>query len=531
MSTRRTFGIMLMIAVAAAAVFSCQAAMAAQPFKFDRSFGILLHPTSLPGKHGIGDLGESAYKFVDYLGACGASLWQTLPIGPTGYGDSPYASLSAFAGNPLLISLDILAAEGLLSPSDLAYIPDFPETKVDFGAVINYKRNLFNRAHENFRALKSGPLVREYKRFVEANDALWLDDFALFMALKEKHGGAAWCEWDPSLVRRDKKALSKARVELSRQIGFFKFLQFAFFRQWDELKKYANARGVKLIGDIPIFVAYDCADVWVHPELFRLDENGKPLVVAGVPPDFFSATGQYWGNPIYDWKAMKKNNFAWWVARFKNTLAMFDIIRIDHFRGFEAYWEIPASEKTAVNGRWVKAPGRGLFAAVRKALGELPIIAEDLGVITPEVEALRDEFGFYGMKILQFGFSGNSGDAAKYLPHTITTSRAVVYTGTHDNETTAGWYKNLDEKTKKFFRDYTASDGWNPAGEMVKLAAASVCDVAIVPMQDVIAVDNAGRMNTPGTFGDRNWSYRIKAGELKLLDAVRIKKYCRLFGR
>lgn len=532
MSMKRFLAAMLAtIIIASASFVFAPAASAAQPFKFNRSFGVLLHPTSLPGAHGIGDLGPGARKFVEYLAACGATLWQTLPIGPTGYGDSPYASLSAFAGNPMLISPDSLAADGLLSPEDLSYIPVFPEDKVDFGAVINYKRNLFNRAFEKFRSLKKSPLVKEYRRFASEQGAVWLDDYALFMALKEKHGGAAWSEWDPAYSRREPKALAAARIELAEKIEFFKFLQFIFFKQWNELKKYANACGIKLVGDIPIFVAYDCADVWVHPELFKLDAKCRPVAVAGVPPDFFSATGQYWGNPVYDWKAMEKNGFAWWVARFKNSLALFDVIRIDHFRGFEAYWEIPASEKTAVNGRWVKAPGRGLFSAVRKALGDLPVIAEDLGVITPEVESLRDEFGFYGMKILQFGFSGNSGDAAKYLPHTFATSRAVVYTGTHDNETAAGWYKNLDENTKKFFRDYTRSDGRNPADTLIRLAMASVCDVAIVPMQDITAADNSGRMNTPGTLDPANWSYRVRAGELKLIDALRIKNYCRLFGR
>ncbi|HNY13199.1 MAG TPA: 4-alpha-glucanotransferase [Candidatus Wallbacteria bacterium] len=526
----KSFGMLILIVITAIMAFSIRVS-AADQIKFKRSFGVLLHPTSLPGRYGIGDLGEAAYKFVDYLKLSGATLWQTLPMGPTGFGDSPYACFSAFAGNPLLISPDMLVAEGLLVPADIEYIPAFSETKVNFGLVINYKRSLFNKAYENFRKLKSGPAVREYESFLAENDALWLDDFALFMALKERNNGAVWSDWDRSLVRREKKAISIARSELRDQIGFFKFLQFEFFKQWLALKKYANANGVKLVGDIPIFVAYDGADAWVHPEIFCLDAKGKPVAVAGVPPDFFSKTGQYWGNPVYDWKALKRSGFAWWIARFKNTLVLFDIIRIDHFRGFEAYWEIPASEKTAVNGKWVKAPGLELFRAIRKSLGTLPIIAEDLGVITPEVERLRDEFGFYGMKILQFGFSGNDGDAAKYLPHTFNSSHALVYTGTHDNETTAGWYENLDPKVQKFVRDYTGSDGKNVARDMVKLAMSSVCDIAIVPFQDIIGIDNAGRMNTPGTFGEKNWSYRLRGADLKMMDALQIKKYCRLFGR
>lgn len=507
------------------------AAGGGETVKFARSFGVLLHPTSLPGRYGIGDLGESAYRFVDYLRACGATLWQTLPLGPTGYGDSPYACFSAFAGNPLLISPDKLVEEGLLAPGDVGYVPDFPADRVDFGLVINYKRDLFNRAFANFEKARRSAPNREYDRFVAENGAAWLDDYALFMALKEKNNGAVWSDWDPKLVKREKKALALAREELRAKIDFFKFLQFEFFSQWAALKSYANAKGVSIVGDIPIFVAYDGADAWVHPEIFRLDEKGRPVVVAGVPPDFFSATGQYWGNPLYDWKALKKSGFAWWIARFKNALGLFDIIRIDHFRGFEAYWEIPATEKTAVNGKWVKAPGRELFRAIRRSLGELPIIAEDLGVITPEVESIRDEFGFYGMKILQFAFSGNEGDSAKYLPHTYRTSHSIVYTGTHDNETTAGWYRNLAPKDQKFVRDYIGTDGKAIHFDMVRLAMASVCDVAIVPLQDLIGADNAGRMNTPGTFGGKNWGYRFAPEDLKMMTAAKIKKMCELFGR
>lgn len=521
----------LAAALAAIVILLSSLAAVAEEARFDRSFGVLLHPTSLPGRYGIGDLGPQAFRFVDHLKACGARLWQTLPMGPTGYGDSPYACFSAFAGNPLLISPDALVETGLLSKEDVAYVPRHTEAKVDYGLVINHKRSLFDRAYERFKKIRGGAYSRGYDRFVSANGALWLDDFALFMALKEKHGGAVWSDWEPKLALRDEKALAKARRELRDKIGFFKFLQYEFHREWNALREYANSRGIKLVGDIPIFVAYDSADVWTHPWLFALDGKGKPVSVAGVPPDFFSATGQYWGNPLYDWRAHEKSAFAWWKARFRHTLRLFDVVRIDHFRGFEAYWEIPASESTAVNGRWVKAPGAKLFAAIERSLGRLPVIAEDLGVITPEVEKIRDDAGFYGMKILQFGFSGNDGDAAKYLPHTFTTSRSAVYTGTHDNETTAGWYKNLDERSKKAFRDYTRSNGSDPARAMIRLAMASMCDIAIVPFQDIIAADNTARMNTPGTFGDKNWSYRMREGDMRAIDALRMRHFCRIYER
>jgi len=501
-----------------------------EKIQFKRSFGILMHPTSLPGRYGIGDLGETAYKFVDYLKSCKASLWQTLPIGPTGFGDSPYACFSAFAGNPLLISPDKLVDDGVLAAADLKYVPNFPDGKVDFGLVINYKRSLFNKAFANFQKMTGTILYADYEKFRAENDVLWLEDYAMFMALKEKNNGAVWSDWDIALVKREKNAIAKVKAELADKIEFFKFLQFEFFKQWKDLKKYANDNGILIIGDIPIFVAYDGADAWVHPEIFCLDANGKPTVVAGVPPDFFSKTGQYWGNPLYNWSALRSSGFAWWIARFKNSLGLYDIIRIDHFRGFEAYWEIPAAEKTAVNGKWVKAPGRELFAAIKKALGTLPIISEDLGVITPEVESLRDEFGFYGMKILQFGFSGNEGDSAKYLPHTFGTSHAVVYTGTHDNETTCGWYKNLPDKTRKFIREYSGSDGRHISRDLTRLAIASVCDIAIVPIQDVFGVDNSCRMNTPGTFG-KNWGYRFKMKELKPEYAKMLRQMCELYGR
>lgn len=473
---------------------------------FNRSAGILLHPTSLPSRYGIGDLGSSAYQFVDFLVAGRLSLWQMLPLGPTGYGDSPYQSFSAFAGNPLLISPDRLVADGFLPAKAIEKVPDFPTGQVDFGPVIDYKRDLLRAAHDYFQE-NATPAQRDaYNRFC-LNTSYWLDDYALFMALKEHHkdqDGGVWNTWPRPIAKRQVKAMKQWTRDLANDIESHKFQQFLFYKQWLELKSYANKQGIKIIGDIPIFVAYDSADVWSHPELFHLSKDGSPSVVAGVPPDYFSATGQRWGNPLYNWEKIAAENYDWWVKRIHMNLVQADIVRIDHFRGFEAYWEIPATEPTAVIGRWVKGPDAAFFEAIQAKLGELPIIAEDLGVITPEVEELRDRFAFPGMRILQFAFGGERNSS--FLPYNYI-KNTVVYTGTHDNETTLGWYLNATEDERDHVRRYTVSSGRDIVWDLIRLAYASVADIAVIPMQDVFVLGNEARMNFPGKEGGW-WRWR-----------------------
>ena len=403
----------------------------------DRAAGVLLHPTSLPGPHGIGELGHEATAFLDFLEQTGQALWQVLPLGPTGYGDSPYQCFSAFAGNPLLVSLDRLREEGLLAASDLKKRPEFPAGEVDFGPVIEFKQPLLAKAFAAFEK-KASPKRREALEAFTNEQAAWLHDFALFMALKRANGGAAWSSWDRALVNRDAEALERARRELGREVREVAFEQWLFFEQWAEVRRQARERGIRILGDIPIFVAQDSADVWAHPEIFHLAADGRPSLQAGVPPDYFSATGQLWGNPLYRWDALARTGYAWWIERFRAVLALVDTVRLDHFRGFEAYWEVPGDAETAVDGRWVKGPGVAFFEALQAALGPLPIVAEDLGVITPEVEALRDRYGFPGMAILQFAF-GTDAQANDFLPHNYSRNK-VVYTGTHDNDTVVGWW-------------------------------------------------------------------------------------------
>jgi 4-alpha-glucanotransferase len=487
----------------------------------ERASGILLHPTSLPGRYGIGELGDEARAFLRFLGAAGQRLWQVLPLGPTGYGDSPYQSFSAFAGNPLLISTDRLLRDGLLAPSDLDDLPGFPAERVDFGPVILYKNILLRRAYARFKA--SGDMQQ-----VEAWYAPWLEDYALFMALKDHHDGAVWSTWAPALVRRDPAALAAARQELADNVDFYRFCQYRFFQDWGDLKREANAAGVRIIGDLPIFVAYDSADAWANQELFFLDAAGRPAVVAGVPPDYFSATGQLWGNPLYRWAAMAHDNYAWWVARLRMALTMFDLARIDHFRGFEAYWEIPAGEPTAIHGRWVQGPHAAFFEAIRAQLGELPIIAEDLGLITKEVVALRKRFGLPGMVVLQFAPSDPEN---AYLPH-IHEQNCVVYTGTHDNDTTRGWWKTTSDAERAFVRRYLGHPVTRRtiAWEFIRLALASVARTAIVPLQDVLNLGSEGRMNIPGVPGG-NWGWRYANGALTPSLAARLRDMTELYAR
>jgi 4-alpha-glucanotransferase len=483
---------------------------------FARSSGILLHPTSLPGPHGIGDLGPQAYRFIEWLASTGCKLWQVLPLGPTGYGDSPYQCFSAFAGNPYLISPDDLLAEGLLVQDDLAGMPEFPPSRVDFGPLIPWKLDLLQKAFSRFQA--SPDHLREAFEHFRAENAAWLDDFALFMALKEAHGGGAWNGWPEPLRVREETALRKAKNEYAEREVRYAFYQFLFFRQWSKVRAYARENGIQIIGDIPIFVAYDSADVWAHPELFHLDENCNPTVVAGVPPDGFSATGQLWGNPLYNWDIHRQDGYAWWLSRVRASLQSVDIIRFDHFRGFAGYYEIPADHKTAEYGRWVPGPGRDLFRAVDKYLGDglitpgtgLPIIAEDLGLITPDVIELLDAFELPGMKVLQFAFSGPDNP---FLPHNYVPN-CVAYTGTHDNDTAFGWLTSAADHEREFALRYFDVDGQDFAWDLIRGVWKSVAVFAIAPMQDVLGLGGEARMNFPSTLGG-NWAWRMKDGDMR----------------
>jgi 4-alpha-glucanotransferase len=491
-----------------------------------RKSGVLLHPTSLPGRWGIGDLGAAAYTFVDFLAAAGQQLWQVMPLGPTGYGDSPYQGFSAFAGNPLLISLDLLIAEKLLAPQDLTGVPAFQEGRVDYGAVIPFKLAALRASFERFKRVATQEQRQGFADFRAAQRA-WLADYTLFAALKEAHGGANWNTWERSIARREPAAVGEWASRLSAQTEFHAYMQYQFFRQWAELKGYANERGIQIIGDIPIFVAYDSADVWANREIFALNDEGHALVVAGVPPDYFSATGQLWGNPLYRWDVLARQGYRWWIERFRTTLTLVDIARLDHFRGFAAYWEVPAGEETAINGRWVTGPGVALFEAVREALGGLPIIAEDLGLITPDVEQLRDDLGFPGMKVLQFAFSGDPDEV--YLPHNYL-PRCVVYTGTHDNDTTLGWWRALQPQDRHNIRLYLGRDGSDISWDLMRLALASVAELAVVPMQDVLSLGSEARMNTPGLPGG-NWSWRYTPNMLTIELVERLGELTAVYGR
>jgi 4-alpha-glucanotransferase len=494
--------------------------------RLPRSSGILLHPASLPGGHGIGDLGDEAYRFVDVLVAAKQGLWQVLPLGPTGYGDSPYQCFSAFAGNPLLISPAQLIVDGLLAPDDLAAAPNFPADRVEYGPVIVYKRALLDTATRRFKAGADPGLDAAYDTF-QREQALWLDDFALFMALKDAHHGAVWSAWEPGIAMRTPGALERWRRQLAESISDHKVVQFLFFRQWLALKRYANDRGVRLIGDMPIYVAYDSADVWSHPDLFFLNERGERTVVAGVPPDAFSATGQLWGNPLYRWDGMAEQGYAWWIERFRSVLSLADTVRIDHFIGFTRYWEVQADEATAENGRWVPGPGAAIALAVERALGPLPVIAEDLGLVTPEVEELRDRFDFPGMKVLQFAFGGDASHP--YLPHNYSPN-CVVHTGTHDNDTTVGWFTSAPPSERSFAQRYLARSGEDIAYDIIRLAMSSVADTVVVPLQDVLALGSEARMNVPGRPAG-NWAWRFRPGMLLDRHVNRLREMVELYGR
>ncbi|HUI85502.1 MAG TPA: 4-alpha-glucanotransferase [Candidatus Binatia bacterium] len=474
-----------------------------------RSSGILLHPTSLPSRGGIGDLGPAAYEFADWLAAARQTLWQILPLQPAGCGNSPYSCTSAFAGNILLISLERLVEAGLLVRGALATIPD-GESPVDFDRVRAYKLPLLRQAASNFLRSANVTARRRYERFCRENE-WWLEDYVLFSVLRERFGGKAWNEWPRALALRESAAIGRARSELQKQLDEERFLQFAFFEQWQALRCYCADRGIRVIGDVSIFVSYDSADVWTHPELFHLREDRSPAVVAGVPPDAFSETGQRWGNPIYDWRALESQGYDWWIRRMRWATVTCDIVRIDHFRGFEAYWEIPAEKATAVHGRWVPGPNEKIFQALRSALGKLPFIAEDLGYITREVHELRKRLKIPGMKILQFGF-GNRG-AHIYLPHNYEPN-CVVYTGTHDNDTTVGWWNTCaTEEEKKLATTYLGIGDEGVHWAFIRAALTSVADLCVIPVQDVLGLDSSARMNVPSET-DGSWGWRLRPGAL-----------------
>jgi 4-alpha-glucanotransferase len=502
-----------------------------------RQSGILLHVTSLPSPFGIGDLGPSAYRFADFLVEAGQTLWQVLPLVPVGHGYSPYSSPSTFAGSPLLISPERLVADGLLEPGDLLEVPDFPKEWVDFQRVIPYKEALLRRAFERFEAGLSSLAPSDFKAFCRRH-ADWLDDYALFEAVKAEMGGMEWTAWPRPIASREPSVLARSRKDHATAIRMFRFWQYLFDRQWKDLRAYCNRHGIRIFGDLPIYVAQDSADVWSNPDLFHLDESGQGTAVAGVPPDYFSETGQRWGNPIYRWGVMKRNGYAWWIRRMARILDQVDLVRLDHFRGFEAYWEVPATEETAVKGRWVKGPGAKLFKSMEAELGTLPVVAENLGVITKGVTDLMDRFGFPGMAILQFAF--DSGPENEFLPHNYTRS-LVAYTGTHDNDTFRGWWTDtrstqeaaVIERAHQYCRAYLdlgpgeeGEIGWHAIRALMGSVAARV----VIPLQDVLGYGGEARMNTPGEESG-NWGWRFAEGAVRAAHARRLRHLAELYGR
>ena len=474
-----------------------------------RASGILLHPTSFRNEFGIGDLGPAAHAWIDFVAGTGTKLWQILPLGPTGYGDSPYQCFSTFAGNPYLISPTLLLSDGLITQADIDAYPELPNDYVDFGPVITAKLALLDAAFARFQTVGVGDLRDEYELF-RVEHASWLDDFSLFMALKDSHGGRPWTEWERPLRVFEPAAVAAARSTLAGDIDRHTFRQFVFFRQWMSLRQHASRLGIAIVGDIPIYVASDSADVWANQRRFLLDSEGRSTYVAGVPPDYFSATGQLWGNPLYDWDEQANEGYVWWIERIRATLALVDIVRIDHFRAFADYWEIPASAPTAETGRWVEGPGEEFFDAVKGALGQLPIIAEDLGELSPAVPALRDRLELPGMKIFQFGFDDD--ESHPFLPHNYP-QRCVAYTGTHDNQTVNGWWATATDAERELAMRYLDWDGTYPASRFLEAVWASRAMFAVAPLQDFLGLDDRARMNTPGTTGG-NWTWRIPAGAL-----------------
>ncbi len=504
---------------------------------FPRASGILLHPTSLPSKFGIGDLGDEAFKFVDFLADAKQTYWQVLPLGPTGYGDSPYQCFSAFAGNTNLIAPQKLVEDGFLKTEEINQKPEFPVGRVDFGKLYDWKNWILNTAYDRFRLTTSVDLRGKFETFCQ-QEAAWLDDYALFRAIKKSQDQKSWQKWEASLLLRKPAALAKAQEDLREEIQAQKFQQWLFFRQWNELKNYCRSKNIKIVGDVPIFVALDSADVWCNPSQFKLDEDGFPKVVAGVPPDYFSKTGQLWGNPIYNWEQMRRDDFSWWTRRVKATLKTVDIVRVDHFRGFAASWEVPGRDTTAQNGRWVNVPGKELFDALKNAIDDLPFWAEDLGVITPDVEELRDSFGFPGMHILQFAFGGDTDNHD--LPHNYL-KNCVAYTGTHDNDTTVGWFnsragsgstRDADQirREREFCLNYLKSDGEEIHWDFVRAVWESVADTAIAPMQDLLGLGNEARMNLPASSSG-NWYWQCEESDFSDKINQRLRGLTEIYGR
>jgi len=508
-----------------APVASHAAAPAKDQARFPRSSGVLLHPTSLPGPYGIGDLGPEARRFVDFLALAGQTLWQTLPIGPTGYGDSPYQGMSALAGNPLLVSPDELVRAGLLPKEELLNVPSFPQDKVQFEAVIEFKNRLLSSSFRHFRNSGSAEQRADFARFVELNRS-WLDDYAMFRAVSEHHKGAPWTTWERGLALREPDVMRQWRERLSDEIEKHKFVQYQFFSQWRALKSYANSRGVRIVGDIPIFVSHNSVDVWANPRLFEIDEHGEMTLVAGVPPDPLNRDGQVWGTPLYHWPAHAADGYKWWIERFRMMLRLADIVRVDHFRGFAACWAVPAYG-IAANGQWVSSPGDALFRSLRAALGDLPIIVEDIGVITPDVEALRDGFGLPGVKVLQAAFDSEATPLD--LPHRFV-ANSVVYTSTHDSDTIRGWIEKAEPKERERALQYVGSDGKDMAWDIIRLAESSVSCIAIAPVWDLLNLGSEARMNRPGVALG-NWSWRFTQGQLDGKVAARIRKICETSGR
>ncbi len=523
----------------------------------ERKSGILVHPTSFPSPYGIGDLGEGAYRFIDFMEKAGQTLWQILPLGHTGYGNSPYLAYSAFACNPLLISPDKLANDGLLGNEDLRNIPYFETNRVEYDRVSEYKDKLFRRAFYIFKMYTD---KKPFIQFCEEND-FWLKDYTLYIALKNKIAdkrkkesvlseliafaerakdclkdneildrfyGASFSSFPIEYLNLDSRTRDELSSELANEIEYYSFLQYEFYKQWTNLKKYANDKGIQIIGDMPFYVSSDSSDAWLHRELFYYDEKGFPLKVAGVPPDYFSSTGQLWGNPLYNWDYHRRTGFTWWTKRISQTLKYVDIVRIDHFRAFESYWEIPYPSKTAETGVWRKGPGREFFDIVKWKLGGLPIIAEDLGDLNPEVHVLRDELGLAGMKILQFAFGSGSGN--DYLPHNYKNTNWIAYTGTHDNNTTIGWWNEAGDNEKNFVKSYLNCSGSDIAWDFIRLAFSSTADTAIIPIQDILCLDEKARMNTPGVAGG-NWEFRYDRDALNEGFANGLKLFSELYNR
>jgi 4-alpha-glucanotransferase len=494
--------------------------------RFPRSSGTLVHPTSFPSKYGMGDLGSEARIFIDFLEDTGQSIWQVLPLGPTGFGNSPYASYSAFAGNHFLMSLERLVEKGLLEKEEIKKAEQPVTNYADYDGSYSVKNDLFRIASERFYETKTPAEEKKLNHF-KKNNAVWLDDYCLFIACSKANNRKPWNQWPPELAQRKPKAIEAFSKEHRKEIKYQAWVQYEFFEQWFALKNYANSKGVRVVGDIPIFVDHNSADVWGNPQYFEVDKHGNRKLVAGVPPDYFSATGQLWGNPLYKWETIENDGFSWWVDRFRQMFELYDAIRVDHFRGFDAYWEVSAKEKTAEKGEWVSAPGEKLFKTIKKKLGVLPIIAEDLGVMTPTVEKLRDGFEFPGMKILQFAF--NSDAANSFLSHNYP-QNCVVYTGTHDNDTTIGWYRSAPEIEQHRAREYTRSDGSEIHWDLIRYAMLSVADQAIFPLQDFMNLDTSHRMNTPGTV-QKNWLWRYTTEMFAEIDRDRIRYLVEISNR